>query len=83
MADIEGHKHTGHLCYWCGHHEYQEANSMSDPTKDLAKAAEPFQRVLRVMASLDIADDTPLRKVIPGAWPTWGEFKRLMEALSK
>jgi hypothetical protein len=30
MVDIEGHKHTGHLCYWCGHHEYQEANPVSE-----------------------------------------------------
>jgi hypothetical protein len=49
---------------------------------NLHNAAEPFLRVLRMMERLPIPSSCPLREVIPGEWPTWGEFKRLMEAVS-
>ena len=56
-----------------------EANKMVPQTTD---PADPFQRVIRLMAPLDIEDDRPLRSVLPGVWPTWGEFKRFMESLN-
>ena len=41
--------------------------------------AEVPERLERVIAPLNIPDERPLRDMLPGVWPTWGEFKRLME----
>ena len=30
MQDIEGHKHTGNLCFWCGFREYMEKNPVGE-----------------------------------------------------
>lgn len=50
---------------------------------NLLKAAEPFKRVLAINHPwLNNSDDRPLRDFIPGVWPTWGEYKLLMTAIS-
>ncbi len=48
-------------------------------TAEQKKAIQTFQRLERVIAPLNIPDERPLRDMLPGVWPTWGEFKRLME----
>ena len=50
--------------------------------KEIAAAFDPLARVYRINEPLNIPDDSPLRMAIPGAWPTWGEFKRLYNAIS-
>lgn len=48
----------------------------------LKKAADPFVRVYRINLPISDGwpDDTPVRSIIPGVWPTWGELKALVEA---
>lgn len=56
---------------------------MADQAKpDIGEAGGPFRAIIRVMEPLSIPDDKPLRDVLPGAWPTWGEFKAFMEAVN-
>jgi len=50
---------------------------------ELIAAADPFKRVLAINHPwLNNSDDMGLRDFIPGVWPTWGEYKRLMTAIS-
>lgn len=42
-----------------------------------------FRSVLAINEPLDIPDDTPLRDILPGAWPTMGDLRRLVEAWNK
>lgn len=50
---------------------------------ELIAAAEPFKRMLAINHPwLNNSDEKPLHDFTPGVWPTWGEFKRLMTAIS-
>jgi hypothetical protein len=48
---------------------------------DIGEAGAPFRSIIRMMAALNLPDDRSLRDVLPGAHPTWGEFKAFMEAI--
>lgn len=55
---------------------------MSDRTKeDFYFASAPFRSLLGVMKPLNLDDERPLRDVLPGVWPTWGEFKVMMKSM--
>lgn len=56
---------------------------MGKKRTELDQAAQPFVALYKINQSLDIDDDKPLIDIMPGAWPTWGELKRLYEALPK
>lgn len=58
------------------------AGTFTDPEpQDIGEAGGPFRSIIRMMASLNLPDDRPLRDVLPGAHPTWGEFKAFMAAV--
>lgn len=42
------------------------------------KAKEQFKRVLNIVEPLNLPDDTPLARCLPGIWPTLGELKEPM-----
>jgi hypothetical protein len=46
--------------------------------KELKAAIDPFGRICRRAAPLNLSDDTPLHDVVPGAWPTLGALRRLV-----
>lgn len=43
---------------------------------------EPFHRLIRMMEPLNIPDSRPLRDVLPGISPTWGEFRLFMSSIN-
>ncbi len=45
-------------------------------------AADPFARIVRLNAPLDLPDDMPLARVLPGVWPKMGDLRRLVEAVA-
>lgn len=49
---------------------------------DIGEVGAPFRSIIRMMAALNPPDDHPLRDVLPGSHPTWGEFKAFMEAIN-
>ena len=49
--------------------------------EEVARAADPFMRLVRMNAPLNLADDRPLRDILPGVWPTWGDLKELIDAI--
>ena len=54
----------------------------ADPkVKELMEAFGPLRRVFAINEPLPIADGSPLSRCIPGIWPTWGEFKRVVRAV--
>lgn len=57
--------------------------------EDARKGLEPFGTVARFMQPLvDVAperwpDDKPNSEFIPGAWPTWGDFRNAAALLAR
>lgn len=60
---------------------------MQEAREPLLRAGDPFARVANIIDAEPPAginrfpDDTPLRNVIPGAWPTVGDLRKLRDAL--
>lgn len=53
-------------------------------TTKLTDACDPFARVANIIdAAQDVSDDTPLRDVLPGIWPTVGDVRKLRDAMVK
>lgn len=52
---------------------------------DLLAACDTFARVANVIDALPdrLPDDRPLRDVMPGAWPTVGDVRKLRDAMVK
>lgn len=56
---------------------------MTKNEKALMRAADRIARVANVVEPLGLADETPLRDVAPGAWPTLGDVIALRDAMIK
>lgn len=54
---------------------------MARERSELDQAVQPFVSLYRLNRTFDLPDDTPLIKIMPRIWPTWGELKRLYDAL--
>lgn len=56
----------------------------NERVKELIEAADVFKRVLAINHPWDheMYDDQYLSRYIPGVWPRWGEFRRLLHAIS-
>jgi len=54
--------------------------------KSLLKLCDPFGRVANIIDSLPSRldnDETPLRELLPGIWPTLGDLRRLRDEMKK
>ena len=56
---------------------------MANKRSDLDEAVQPFVSLYKLNEPLNLPDDKPLIEILPVIWPTWGELKRLYEALPK
>ena len=60
---------------------------MTSPTdaqiEAVARALDPFARLARIMDALThrLSDDTPLREIAPGIWPTLGDCRKANDVL--
>src|SRR6185369_6046114 len=61
-------------------HESALAESRQEVER-LRKAIDVFARIYRLNKPLGISDDVPLREVLPGLWPVFGDCRQANEAL--
>lgn len=52
---------------------------MKQNIESLLNASECFERIYLINKVLNPDDERPVRDYIPGAWPTMGELRRLLE----
>lgn len=50
---------------------------------ELLAACDPFIRVRNINKPFPFANNVPLRNIMPGAWPNYGDLLRLVEAAEK
>jgi len=78
------HYGTGSVCVY--KQTFPEPKLEAKPltvAQELLEAAKPFRRVLEVNVPwLNSLDERELVGFLPVGHPTWGEFKRLMTAIS-
>lgn len=58
-------------------------NREAKALRKLLDATDTFERVYLINAPLNLADDLPVRDAIPGAWPTLGDLRLLLEAANE
>lgn len=53
--------------------------------KDLMEFCDPFARAANIIDALPrrLPEDTPLREVLPGIWPTVGDIRRLRDEMKQ
>jgi hypothetical protein len=51
--------------------------SQSIPKNPILNVMDTFARAYSINKDLNISDETPLRDILPGVWPTFGELREL------
>jgi hypothetical protein len=51
--------------------------------KELLSAVDPFARLVRLHEGLNVPDELPLSRIVPGVWPSVGELRRLVIAVQR
>ena len=57
--------------------------TQTEAVKEAVEAFDPFRRIFAINKQLKPDDNTPFIRFVAGVWPTWGDFKRLVNAMKR